>query len=35
MITYNGLIQLGFSLDDFLLEDASDGKGVYIKERLS
>ena len=35
MITYNGLIQLGFSLDDFLLEDASDGKGVYIKEWLS
>ena len=36
MITYTGLIQLGFtSKVDFLLEDASDGNGVYIAEWLS
>ena len=32
MITYNGLIQLGFSDDNFKLQDDSDGKGTYIKE---
>ena len=33
MITYTGLIQLGFtSKVDFLLEDASDGNGVYIAQ---
>ena len=32
MISYNGLIQLGFTSDDFRLQDDSDGNGVYIKE---
>jgi hypothetical protein len=32
MITYNGLIQLGFSSDDFELQDNSDGAGVFISE---
>jgi len=32
MITYKGLLHLGFSKDDFVLQDDSDGKGVYIKE---
>jgi len=32
MISYNGLIGLGFSSDDFKLQDDSDGNGVYIKE---
>ena len=32
MISYNGLIQLGFVDDDFRLQDDSDGNGVYIKE---
>ena len=35
MITYKGLIQLGFTSDDFLLQDDSDGNGTYIKEWLS
>ena len=35
MITYNGLTQLGFTSDDFKLQDDSDGNGVYIKEWLS
>ena len=35
MITYNGLIKLGFVDDDFKLQDDSDGNGVYIKEWLS
>ena len=32
MITHKGLLHLGFSKDDFFLQDDSDGKGVYIKE---
>ena len=32
MITAQGLIQLGFTSDDFLLQDDSDGNGTYIKE---
>jgi len=32
MITSNGLIQLGFSLDEFSLQDNSDGNGVFIVE---
>lgn len=32
MISYNGLIELGFKGEDFVLQDDSDGKGVYIKE---
>ena len=35
MITYNGLIQLGFTSLDFLLQDDSDGNGTYIAEWLS
>ena len=35
MITYNGLIQLGFTSDDFKLQDDSDGKGTFIAEWLS
>ena len=35
MISYNGLIKLGFTSDDFKLQDDSDGNGVYIKEWLS
>jgi len=35
MITYNGLIKLGFAATDFILQDDSDGNGVYIKEWLS
>jgi len=35
MISYNGLIKLGFTSDDFKLQDDLDGKGVYIKEWLS
>ena len=34
-ITANGLIQLGFTLDDFSLQDDSDGAGVFIAEWLS
>ena len=34
-ITINGLIQLGFTKDDFLLQNDSDGNGTYIKEWLS
>ena len=32
MISYNGLIKLGFTPDDFSLRDDSDGNGTYIKE---
>jgi hypothetical protein len=32
MITHKGLLYLGFSKDDFVLQDDSDGKGVYVKE---
>jgi hypothetical protein len=32
MITYKGLIQLGFTKDDFVLQDNSDGNGVFIAE---
>ena len=32
MITYTGLIQLGFSEEDFRLQDDSNGEGVYISE---
>jgi hypothetical protein len=32
MITAQGLIQLGFSPEDFTLQDASDGKGAYIAQ---
>ena len=32
MITHKGLLHLGFSNDDFSLQDDSDGKGVYIRE---
>ena len=35
MISYNGLIKLGFTSDDFKLQDDSNGNGVYIKEWLS
>jgi hypothetical protein len=36
MITSIGLQQLGFTLlTDFVLQDDSDGNGVYIKEWLS
>ena len=36
MITSQGLKQLGFtSLTDFILQDDSDGNGVYIAEWLS
>ena len=36
MITANGLIQLGFTpLVDFVLQDNSDGAGVFIAEWLS
>ena len=35
MITSQGLQQLGFKSDDFLLQDDSDGNGVYIAEWLS
>ena len=36
MITANGLQQLGFTPNtDFLLQDDSDGNGVYIAEWLS
>lgn len=35
MITHKGLLHLGFSDDDFALQDDSDGKGVYIKEWYS
>ena len=35
MISYNGLIKLGFTSDDFSLRDDGDGNGVYIKEWLS
>ena len=35
-ITANGLIQLGFTPEvDFLLQDDSDGNGVYVKEWIS
>ena len=32
MITNRGLIQLGFSIDDFSLQDNVDGAGVFIAE---
>ena len=32
MISYNGLIKLGFSPEDFSLQDDSNGEGVYISE---
>jgi len=32
MITYEGLIQLGFSPNDFKLADYADGNGVVIDE---
>ena len=32
MITYTGLVQLGFTEEDFRLQDDSNGKGVYISE---
>jgi hypothetical protein len=35
MITSKGLIELGFALEDFKLQNNSDGKGTYIKEWLS
>jgi len=36
MITSQGLTKLGFNPDiDFILQDDSDGKGVYIAEWLS
>ena len=36
MITVQGLIKLGFELEvDFILQDDSDGKGVFIAEWLS
>lgn len=35
MISYEGLLKLGFSKGDFELQDDSDGNGVYIAEWLS
>jgi hypothetical protein len=32
MITYTGLVQLGFTEEDFRLQDDSNGEGVYISE---
>ena len=32
MISYNGLIKLGFSPEDFSLQDDSNGEGVYISK---
>jgi hypothetical protein len=32
MISYNGLIKLGFSPEEFKLQDDSNGEGVYISE---
>ena len=32
MISYNGLIELGFSPEEFKLQDDSLGEGVFIKE---
>jgi len=32
MITANGLIQLGFRPQDFIVADDADGQGAYIKE---
>ena len=32
MISYSGLIKLGFSPEEFKLQDDSLGEGVYIKE---
>ena len=32
MISYNGLIELGFTPEEFQLQDDSMGEGVYIKE---
>ena len=32
MITSQGLLHLGFSRGDFVLQNDSDGKGTYIKE---
>tara|TARA_B110000438_G_C15597012_1_gene556301 strand:- start:4 stop:333 length:330 start_codon:yes stop_codon:yes gene_type:complete len=32
MISYYGLIKLGFKPEDFKLQDNSDGKGVFIAE---
>jgi predicted P-loop ATPase/GTPase len=32
MISYNGLIALGFTPEEFRLQDDSNGEGVYIAE---
>ena len=32
MYMYYGLLHLGFTEDDFILQNDSDGKGDYIKE---
>ena len=32
MITSNGLLQLGFTREEFSLQDNSDGKGVFIAQ---
>jgi len=32
MITSQGLIELGFTKDDFALQDDLDGNGTYIRE---
>ena len=32
MISYNGLIKLGFAPEEFKLQDDSNGEGVYISE---
>ena len=32
MISYNGLIELGFTSEEFKLQDDSNGEGVYISE---
>ena len=32
MITNRGLIQLGFTIDDFSLQNDSDGNGTFIAE---
>ena len=32
MITYTGLVKLGFTEEDFRLQDDSNGEGVYISE---
>ena len=32
MISYNGLIELGFTPEDFKLQDSLNGDGVYISQ---